>query len=186
MGARKARYFAQEADVTVYSRSFHPDFSTIAVRQEVLDLTPDSDSIRDLIQESSLVIAATSNPDLNNVIRKASQSIDVLCNVASGDSGDVFLPAKITGKKFTLAFSTIGSVPAISRLIREELEKAFPDLDELIDLGEWIRESFNSTQGSPGSSSPVLYNALRDPETRKALTEGQMKAREYIQERYGS
>ncbi|PWR71223.1 bifunctional precorrin-2 dehydrogenase/sirohydrochlorin ferrochelatase [Methanospirillum stamsii] len=186
VGARKARYFVEEADVTVYSRSFHPDFSSIPVRQEVLDLSPDAYSICPLIQDSALVIAATSDPDLNNIIREASESVHVFCNVASGNPGDVFLPAKVTGKKFTLAISTIGSVPAVSRLIREEMEKTFPDMDELIELGEWIRESFSTDHADPISGQSILYTALRDPETRKALSKGQMNAREYIRERYGS
>jgi len=186
VGLRKARYFAGEADVSVYSRSFHPDFTDLPVRKEHIILSANSDLIAQLIHGSSLVIAATSDTDLNECIKKVSRSEGLLCNVAAGSPGNVFLPAKISGEKFTIAISTIGSVPAVSRLIREELEESFPDLDRLVELGEWIRDEYRKNTGGSSSYESVLYQALRDPDTRNALSKGQMQAQQFVREKYVS
>jgi len=184
VGARKARYFLPEADVTIYSRSFHPDFKEIQARQEVCTLTKDIETLRNMIRDSSLVIAATSDPELNEMIRSACTGEHIWCNVAAGLAGDVVLPAKLSGDRYTIAVSTTGSVPALSRLIREELEDAFPDLDDLVELGEWIRDTYRGIRSGAVSYDTVLYEALRDPEVRKALSSGQEQAQEYIRGRF--
>lgn len=184
VGARKARYFAHEAEVVVYSRSFHQDFQEIPVRTEVCTLTGDQNALHQMIQHASLVIAATSDSELNSVIKTVCTREHILCNVAAGSRGDVVLPAKISGDRYVIAISTTGSVPAISRLIREELEHSFPDLDDLILLGEWVRETYRGDRRGTDSYDAVLYSALRDPETRKALATGIEHAKEYIERRF--
>jgi precorrin-2 dehydrogenase/sirohydrochlorin ferrochelatase len=184
VGARKAGYFLPEADVIIYSRSFHPDFKKIQARQEVCTLTKDIEILRNMIRNSSLVIAATSDPELNELIGSACTGEHIWCNVAAGRAGDVVLPAKLSGDRYTIAVSTTGSVPAISRLIREELEESLPDLDELVELGEWIRTTYRGVRSGNIPYDTVLYEALRDPEVRKALSSGQEQAQEYIRERF--
>jgi len=165
VGARKARYFVNEANLIIFSRSFHPEFKEINALQEICNLTGDIETLRIMIRKSALVIAATSDPDLN-------------------ERGDVVLPAKISGNRYTIGISTTGSVPAIARLIREELEEAFPDLDNLIELGEWIRTTYRGERRGQDSYDSVLHNALRDPDTRKALVYGQKQAQDYVKGRF--
>ena len=184
VGARKARYFAHEAEVVVYSRSFHPEFQEIPVRTEVCNLTGDLETLRNMIHDASLVIAATSDPELNELIESACTREHILCNVAAGKQSDVVLPAKISGNRYVIAVSTSGSVPAVSRLIREQIENTFPDLDDLILLGEWIRETYRGDRTGTDTYDAVLYAALRDPETRKALVSGMTTAQEYVQRRF--
>jgi precorrin-2 dehydrogenase/sirohydrochlorin ferrochelatase len=184
VGARKARYFANEAEVVVYSRSFHPEFREIPVRMETCNLTGDEDILRTMVSDASLAIAATSDPRLNEQIKSACTLEHVWCNVAAGKKGDVVLPAKISGTRYVIAVSTTGSVPAVSRLIREELEDSFPDLDDLVLLGEWIRDTYRGERTGPDSYEKVLYTALRDPDMRKALASGMKDAREYIQRKF--
>ena len=134
VGARKARYFTKEANIVVYSRSFHPDFKDIPCRKISMDLINKYESLQPLIKNSSLVIAATSDIKLNYSIKLISEQEKILCNVAAGESGDVILPAKFSGLNYTVAVTTYGSVPAVSRLIREHLEESFPDLDDIVVL----------------------------------------------------
>jgi precorrin-2 dehydrogenase / sirohydrochlorin ferrochelatase len=184
VGARKARYFFREADVMVYSRSFHSDFDQIPCSKISTEINQNEEEIKTLIRNSALVIAATSDISLNDTIRSAAHSEGILCNVAAGKPGDVTLPAKITGSRYTVAVTTKGSVPAVSRMIREHLEEFYPDLDDLIELGEWIRNEFRAETNSDRHYNSVLYEALRDPKTRKALESGQKAAREYVLENY--
>lgn len=181
---RKARYFIPEAKVTVFSRSFHPDFSHIPAVLHTIELTHDIASIREMIRRSTLVVAATSDPELNSEIMEACSLEGIFCNVASGKAGDVMLPAKISGERYVIGISTQGSVPAVSRYIRESLEEKIPNLDALIELGEWIRNEFRSGLPVSRNYDSILYEALRDPQTHIALTSGQKRAQEYVREKY--
>jgi len=184
VGARKARYFFLESEVVVYSRSFHTDFELIPCIKISLEIAQNEEDIRMLIRNSALVVAATSDIRLNDLIRSAANNEGILCNVAAGKPGNVILPAKITGSHYTIAVSTNGSVPAISRMIREHLEESYPDLDDIIELGEWIRDEFRTEHEECGNYNSVLYEALHDPKIRKVLLSGQKAAREYILENY--
>ena len=184
VAVRKAKYFVQEAEVTAFSRSFHPDFSHLPVVLHVMELTHDIASIRDMIKESMLVVAATSDQELNSTIKRACSLERIFCNVASGSVGDVMLPAKITGERYVIGISTQGSVPAVSRYIRECLEEKISNLDALIELGEWIRQEFRSGLQVSRNYDSILYEALRDPQTHIALTSGQKRAQEYVREKY--
>ena len=44
----------------------------------------------------------------------------------------------------------------------------------------WIRETYRGERTGPDSYDTVLYSALRDPETRKALASGMKDAREHV------
>ncbi|MDD1729064.1 MAG: bifunctional precorrin-2 dehydrogenase/sirohydrochlorin ferrochelatase, partial [Methanospirillum sp.] len=111
VGARKARYFADEADVTVYSRSFSPAFESINVKKICITIPKDEQKIRDLIQGAFLVIAATSDPDLNRFIATRCNEERILCNSATEPTADVTLPAKYKGNTFSLSISTNGGSP---------------------------------------------------------------------------
>ena len=185
VAVRKAGYFAQEAEVTAFSRSFHPDFTHLPVVLHTMELTHDIASIREMIKESTLVVAATSDQELNSTIMRACSLERIFCNVASGSAGDVMLPAKITGERYVIGISTRGSVPAVSRYIRECLEEKISDLDALIELGEWIRREFRTGIPVSRNYDSILYEVLRDPQTHIALTFGQEMAQKYIREKYG-
>lgn len=186
VGARKARYFMGEAEVLVYSRSFHADFNDLPVCKREMELSRDIPSVCSLIRHSALVIAATSDPDINATIRDACSMEGILCNVAAGPAGDVILPAKITGRRYTIGISTHGSVPAISRLLREQVEELLPDPDALIDLGEWIRSEFRGSGDTGVRYDRILYDALRDPRTHAELSAGLDQAKRYVRERYAT
>ncbi|MDD1724721.1 MAG: bifunctional precorrin-2 dehydrogenase/sirohydrochlorin ferrochelatase [Methanospirillum sp.] len=183
VGARKARYFMDEAEVLVYSRSFHADLLDLPVFKQEMTLVRDISPICSLIRDSELVIAATSDPEINASIRDACRKEGILCNVAAGPAGDVVLPAKICGKRYTIGISTHGSVPAVSRLIREQVEELLPNPDALIDLGDWIRSEFRNTNAG---YDRILHDALRDPRTHAELSAGLDQAKRYVREQYAT
>src|SRR5690606_24963464 len=120
VGARKARFFAPAAEVTVISRSFSPHLSGIDVKRiprDIRDL-PDG-KIRALLDGAFAVVAATPDPSLNNRIGTLCREKGILFNNASGDTGDLLIPSVIAGDHFLLALSTEGESPAVSRFLRE-------------------------------------------------------------------
>ncbi len=184
VGARKAEYFAPAADVTVYSRTFSPAFQDIRVVQITTELTGDEREIDRYIEGAFLVIAATSDPDLNRRILTVCRDRKILCNNATMPRGDVILPATYEGGRFTIAISTKGASPAVSRFIREHLQAAFPDLDQLISLEEQLRSRLRD-QGLPEPCRrDILTRALHDPEVRKRLQNGTDTTITYIMEQY--
>ena len=66
------------------------------------------------------------------------------------------------------------------------LKNHFLILMTLLFLGEWIRDEFRvrSDNDRYRNYEDVLYEALRDPNTRKALADGQARARTYVRENY--
>jgi precorrin-2 dehydrogenase/sirohydrochlorin ferrochelatase len=184
VGARKARYFAGEAEVMVYSRSFIPDFQIIPVKQMRIELSAEGTQLPGLIAGASLVIAATSDSRLNTSILTCCQNQGILCNTVTIPPGDVTLPAKYTGEEFVIAISTLGGSPAVSRFIREHMETTWPDLDLMIRLEKRLRADLKE-QGIPEEQRrDILTAALHDPEVWKALKLGVAEANILIGKRY--
>ncbi|MFH0966382.1 MAG: bifunctional precorrin-2 dehydrogenase/sirohydrochlorin ferrochelatase [Methanobacteriota archaeon] len=186
VGARKARYFADEADVTVYSRSFNSDFQTIPVKQIKKDVSREDSNLSTLIEGASLVIAATSDPVLNSSILTSCKRQGILCNNATEPPGDVSLPAKFTGEQFTIAVSTRGGSPAVARFIREHIQATWPNLDQMIILEDQLRSDLKE-QGIPEDRRrEILTAVLHDPEIWQALKTGLPEANRLVAQRYQS
>ncbi len=184
VGERKARYFAGEADVTVYSRTFTPAFESLPVRQIRTTIPRIETEISDLIKGAFLVVAATSDPDLNQIIADRCRADGVLCNNATDPPADVTLPAKFSGEKFTIAVSTLGGSPAVSRFIREQIEAAWPDLDLMIALEEELRKDLKVHQIPQARRREILTAVLHDTEAWNNLKNGTDDALTRVREKY--
>jgi precorrin-2 dehydrogenase/sirohydrochlorin ferrochelatase len=185
VAARKAAYFAQEARVLVLSRSFVQKLESLPVEKVNLDLQDISDTrLSALIGNAFLVIAAVSDPAQNNRIGRFCQKRGILFNNADGDAGDVLLPAISRGEHYTLAISTEGSSPAISRYIREHLEREVPELDAMITLQHRLREELKRTQPDQACRTAILRKVLDDTSIRKILMTDPDKAWENVSARY--
>jgi len=184
VGARKARYFAHEADVTVYSQSFSPDFDSIMVKKIRTTIPADETKIADLIRGAFLVVTATSNPDLNRVIADRCKTDGILCNNATDPPADITLPAKFCGDRFTIAVSTLGGSPAVARFIREQIEATWPDLDLMIALSEKLRQDLKILQTPETKRRDILTAVLHDPEVWQILKEGSDAVLVRVKEKY--
>ncbi|MGB8821112.1 MAG: NAD(P)-dependent oxidoreductase, partial [Methanoregula sp.] len=85
VAARKAACFSGKADVLVVSRSFVPAFDGMGVKRQELELgTVTGRQLAPLLSGAFLVIAALSDPAINNRIGKACKAIGILFNNADG------------------------------------------------------------------------------------------------------
>jgi precorrin-2 dehydrogenase/sirohydrochlorin ferrochelatase len=93
------------------------------------------------LEGAFLVIAATDDPDLNRSIWKEANRCRCLINVVDDPHHSNFiLPAVVRRGDFTLAVSTGGGSPALSRRVREQLEVQYgPEYGELARLLEELR-----------------------------------------------
>ena len=163
VAARKAAYFSKEARVLVISRSFAQKIDSLSVEQKLMDVNGESDAaVSDLIEDAFLVIGALSDPFQNNRIGRLCHTKGILFNNADGEAGDVILPAISSGEHFTLAISTGGSSPAMSRFIREHLEQDLPGLDTMIVLQHRLREELKLREPDQEKRNTILRRVLDD------------------------
>jgi precorrin-2 dehydrogenase/sirohydrochlorin ferrochelatase len=185
VAARKAAYFANEARVLVVSRSFVQKMETLQIEKKNVDIEDTSDAkLAALMSGAFLVIGALSDPAQNNRIGRLCRKKGILFNNADGKAGDVVLPAISCGEQYTLAISTGGSSPAISRYIREHLEKELPDLDVMILLQRRLREELKRIEPDQARRTTILHRVLDDPSVWKLLRTDPDKAWEKVSARY--
>jgi precorrin-2 dehydrogenase/sirohydrochlorin ferrochelatase len=185
VASRKAMYFSGEADVLVVSRSFSQKITTFPVKRRVLDVSTVSDDLIDgIIDGAFLVIATFPDPFLNNRIGKICGARGILFNNADGEAGDVIIPSVTGGENYTLAISTKGSSPAVSRFIREHLEKRYPALDEMVALQHELREQLKHDVPSQSRRTAILWEVLSDRDLWETLKKDPALAREQVKKRY--
>jgi len=185
VGARKARFFAPAAEVTVISRSFSPHLSGIDVKRIPCDIRdlPDG-KIRALLDGAFAVVAATPDPSLNNRIGTLCREKGILFNNASGDTGDLLIPSVIAGDHFLLALSTEGESPAVSRFLREHLQSTLPELDRMVTLQGRLRKYLLDIEPDSRKRKDIVIKVLHDPSVWVALAKSEEGAWQIIEEKY--
>jgi len=185
VGARKARFFSPEADVTVISRSFSDECDVLPVRKRELDLSRMGDiGIARLVEGSFIVIAATSDEALNDRIGKICREKGILFNNAAGETGDLLVPSVIRGEHYLLAISTAGESPAISRFLREYIQSSLPQIDRMVVVQGRLREALQDKVPDTDTRRMILWEVLNDPTVWEALGKGEEEGWRMVKERY--
>ena len=185
VAARKTAYFAGIAEVTVISRSFQQKIRNLPVFFKECDISAEPDEmLESLLDGAFLVIAALSDTAQNNRIGRLCRDKGILFNNADGEPGDVMLPSVTGGINYTLAISTHGSSPAVSRFIREHMEQEFPVLDEMIVLQQRLRAELKRTEPDQEKRNAILLEVLNDPSVWNALSADTKEAWKQITTRY--
>ena len=185
VASRKAMYFSGQADVLIVSRSFSSKITALPVKRRVLDVSTVSDDlIQEILDGAFLVISTFSDPSQNNRIGNLCRALGILFNNADGEAGDIIIPSVTGGKNYTIAISTKGSSPAVSRFIREHLEKCYPALDEMIALQHELREQLKHTEPSQSRRTAILWEVLGDHDLWETLKKDPSLARRQAKKRY--
>lgn len=185
VAARKAAYFSGNAQIMVVSRSYVPVFDGLKVTRQDLDLvTATGRSLSAVLTGAFLVIAATSDQEVNNRIGRLCKATGILFNNADGEVGDVILPAVASGDNYTIAVSTGGNSPAVSRYIREKIEGEFPALDDMIALQNRLREVLKVSEPNQKRRADILSKVLHDPSVWAALEAKRPDVWEDVRARY--
>jgi precorrin-2 dehydrogenase/sirohydrochlorin ferrochelatase len=185
VASRKAAYFSGEADVLVISRSFSHKISVLNVECRMMDTSMVSDEVLyEIIDGAFLVIGAFSDRVQNNRIKDICLTKGILFNNADGEAGDVVIPSVTGGENYTLAISTKGNSPAVSRFLREYLETHLPSLDEMVALQRDLRAQLKKSEPSASRRNVILREILNDPALWETLSRDPARAHQYVQERY--
>jgi precorrin-2 dehydrogenase/sirohydrochlorin ferrochelatase len=185
VASRKAMYFSGNADVLLVSRSFLPKITALPVKCRILDVdTVSDDLIEEILDGAFLVISTFSNSSQNNRIGNLCKARAILFNNADGEAGDVMLPSVTGGNNYTIAISTKGSSPAVSRFIRKHLEETYPALDEMIALQSELRDQLKHHEPSQARRTAILREVLNDKELWEIVKKDPSLARKLAKKRY--
>ena len=125
------------AIVEVVSHNLCPELSELA-RANIIKAHPKDYEPQD-IEDTFLVIAATDEEDTNKEIADEARRHKTLVNVVDRQgSSDFIVPSYFRRGALTIAISTNGASPALSRKLRTRLEQSFGE--EYTHLTDLIRE----------------------------------------------
>jgi siroheme synthase-like protein len=95
------------------------------------------------LQGKRLVLVATSNRSLNEIIRHKAKELKILVNVAdTPDICDFYLGSVVIKGNLKIAISTNGKSPTVGKRIRQVLEETIPlEMDQVLEKINRIRHS---------------------------------------------
>jgi len=183
VGVRKARRFVREARVVVVSPGFddrfdEPELSTV----EQVRAAPEPGDVETWIDrfDPALVVAATDNSELNAAADEAASDLGLLIN-RTDQSGEravdsVVVPATVRDGPVSVAISTGGRSPALSRYLRQQIESELENAGAMAELTGELRAELKASNRSPDNRRAAVRSVVRSPAVWKALHTGATKA----------
>lgn len=129
------------------------------------------------LQGMFLVLSAADNNSVNEMVYKDAAALDILCNIADIPKACNFtLPSVINQGDLTIALSTSGKSPALSRKLRIELEKMFgKEYSVSLELMGAIREKLLAQNHDP-EKHKILFRKVLDKGLVEIIKNGNIKA----------
>jgi precorrin-2 dehydrogenase/sirohydrochlorin ferrochelatase len=193
VGERKVRRFADEARVVVVSPAFTDGLTTMAGESEVGEATPETwepseETAVELVShaptpaevgdwvdrvEPALVVAATDAADVNEAAAAAARERGVLVNrtdeAGERDAGSVVVPATVDDGPVSVAITTGGSSPALSKYLRERLEEELAGAGAMAELTRELRAELKAGEYTPTERRDAVRRVVRSSRVWKAL-----------------
>ncbi|WP_224449068.1 precorrin-2 dehydrogenase/sirohydrochlorin ferrochelatase family protein [Haloprofundus salilacus] len=184
VGARKARRFAGEARVVVVSPEFaEQEFGDA----ELVRASPAPDEICEWLDrfDPALVVAATNDESVNEAVETAARDARVLVNrtdrAGGRDAGSVVVPATVEDDPVTVAVSTGGRSPALSKQLRERIEAELDGAGAMAELTGEIRAELKADGVPPAERRAAVRAVVESSRVWKALRTGESNARKEAQ-----
>lgn len=120
-----------------------------------------------------LVIASTTDEDLNRRIGEECRHLGILCNVVDQPEESSFVvPATLTQGDLVLAVSTSGASPALARMVRTNLETMFgQEYASFLAIMGRLRPLILDL-GRPTTENTALFRELAASELLRCLARG--------------
>jgi len=171
VGKRKARSLLEAGASPVLIVDTHPADDEI---EEILTLGNAHYECRGFedmdLDNKFMVIACTSNESVNQRISEQCTKRDILCNIVDApESGSFIVPSSIKQGDLTLAISTGGNSPAMTKRIRRELQEYFgEEYAHILTIMGRLRPLMLS-QGMETSINTSVFRALVNSSLLEAL-----------------
>ncbi|MDO5862315.1 MAG: bifunctional precorrin-2 dehydrogenase/sirohydrochlorin ferrochelatase [Thermoplasmata archaeon] len=180
---RKCRHFAGFR-IRVVSAEVLPELEAIA--DEVIIDSVDRDNVLKYIEGADIVVAATSDHSLNDMIRDTSMSRGIMTNSAHG-GGDVLIPSTLRRDGWTVCVSSEGRVPAFPPYVIEKIDGMLDrSYDEMLALLVDLRADIRDKIDTQPARAEFLARVLADSDIWALLEDGKRgEARSLALERGG-
>jgi precorrin-2 dehydrogenase / sirohydrochlorin ferrochelatase len=172
VGFRKASYFACEAEVVVVSRHFCDGFVDSKIEQVEEDAFA---RLSEWVDWADIVIAAMDDQGMNEKVVNEAASKGKLFNSSDGHS-NFMIPSVVERNGYTVAMSTLGKSPAMSKYLRIMLDKVLsPEYDVMISLQEELRAEARNEIKEQRSREKFLWEVLEDEMIWDAVRTGDVQ-----------
>ncbi|MDH7507785.1 MAG: bifunctional precorrin-2 dehydrogenase/sirohydrochlorin ferrochelatase [Methanomassiliicoccales archaeon] len=174
VGLRKARYFAREAEVVVVSLEI-----PMGSKDEGLEFVKEDirTSFERWVAWADFVVAATDDFFLNDMICACAISMGKQFNRADG-IGSFLIPSVIDRGNFVVAISTLGRSPAVSKVLKEEIDKLIDaNWSLMVELQEELRKEIKEKIPDQRLREAFLRSVVQDKEILAMLGEDYQSAK---------
>ena len=148
IAAQKIRSLLRcDARVTVVAPEISPEVEALAADASV---SLERRTFReDDVDGKRLVVASTSDADVNESVMRRSRELGVFVNVVDDPARcDFFVPAVMERGRVQVAVSTGGASPALARRIKQDIGEVLePTLGDYVELVAWARERIRDRVG---------------------------------------
>ena len=169
---RKCRHF-EGFRIRVVSEDVLPELRDLA--SEVVIASIGEGNVRRYVEGSDIVVAATSDHALNDMIRDTAMSMGVMTNSAHG-GGDVLIPSTLRRDGWTVCVSSEGRVPAFPPYVIERIDEMLdPSYDRMLALLVELRGDIRDRIQTQPARAEFLAGVLADDGIWDLLREGRQE-----------
>jgi len=164
VGERKVKTLQScSAKVYLISRELTPYLREEVQQGKIILLA--SSYQAEYLKEMLLVIGATDDPELNGKIGREAKERRILCNIADEPIECSFiLPSLVCRGDLTIAVSTAGKSPALSKKIRLDLEEEFPEIyGPYLELLGQVRNEVLARKMSQEENQKIFETLVNSP-----------------------
>ncbi len=138
------------------------------------------------LDNALLVIAATSDTNVNTAIYKAAKARSMLVNIVDVPHlCNCFIPSIMQRGKLQIAVSTSGASPTLAKQIRQKLEQEYPSWwSDYIELMAEVRLMVKKRLPESIEVRSKIFESLTVPAIRKGFEEGHPLNAEEVYEAY--
>lgn len=181
VGERKSVLFSRYAPTTVISRDFTPilqDLGDKELKLIKITGTMSDDEILDYLDSAFLVIPTTSDREFNIRIANIAHQRGCLVNSVDG-LDDLAIPSIVERGDITIAISTRGASPALSKYMRKKIETMIPaEFETMALLQKEMRVRLKASIPDQRERANILWAILEDEDVWSALTHSYEQALE--------
>lgn len=165
---RKARRFAEEANVLVLAGTFEDAFDDVDCELKRTHVT--AESVRTDVTDSYLVIPATDDSELNANVATIAEREGCLVNRVD-KVGDVVVPACVRSDDVSVAVSTNGASPATSKYLRQRLTPIVRQTEGMVRIQRTLRAELKRGDRSQDERATLLWQVIESDDVWALLPE---------------
>lgn len=172
---RKAITFSKFSNVIVISKEFKNEFDDLDIKKIKKEIT--KEIALDYIIDSFIVIPATNDFEINNMIADIAHSQNKIVNrVDDEKKNDIIVPSIISKNDLIIAISTLGKSPMTSKFLREEIEKFLSDEYLLmLNLQTRLRDYLKENIENQREREKILREIIKEKEIWDILREARFE-----------